>query len=170
MVDGQFGLKAWKQHITSIPSQWSAIVNPHVKGFAPSTPKSHPWGMNKATEWKFGSIFYTFYLWALRNWNLMIFDLLTLPQGHQYDPMVKILLALCSTHHPLQFDMPHDYVLEKNFNPLGAPLRPQHPQVPTLGQDTGNRTKNLVWYIQYLLFVRTHTKIGIKIFEIDFVT
>ena len=44
-----------------------------------------------------------------------IFDLLTLPQGHQFDPRVKILLALCSSHHPLQFDMPHDYVLKKIF-------------------------------------------------------
>ena len=44
----------------------------------------------------------------------MIFDLLTLPQGHKFDPRVKIFLALCSTHHPLQFDMPHDYVW-KNF-------------------------------------------------------
>ena len=26
---------------------------------------------------------------------LMIFDLLTLPQGHQFDPKIKMLLAFC---------------------------------------------------------------------------
>ena len=51
----------------------------------------------------------------LTNWNLMIFDLLTSPQGHQADPMVNILLAFCSTHHPHQFDMSHDYVLKNAF-------------------------------------------------------
>ena len=45
--------------------------------------------------------------------NLMIFDLLTSPQGHQFDPGVKILLVSCSTHHPLQFDMPHYHVRKK---------------------------------------------------------
>ena len=40
----------------------------------------------------------------------MIFDFMTSPQGHQFDPMVKILLAFCSTHYPHQFDMPHDHV------------------------------------------------------------
>ena len=29
--------------------------------------------------------------------------------------------------------------------------------------------KNPVWYVLYLSFVSTHTKFGIKIFEIDFV-
>ena len=43
----------------------------------------------------------------------MIFDLLTLPQGHQFGPRVKSLLTLCSSHHPLQFDMPHDDVWKK---------------------------------------------------------
>ena len=42
--------------------------------------------------------------------NLMIFDLLTSPQGHQFDPRMKILLAFCSARHPLQFDMPYDHV------------------------------------------------------------
>ena len=31
-------------------------------------------------------------------------------QGHQFDPGVTILLVSCSTHHPLQVDMPHDHV------------------------------------------------------------
>ena len=42
--------------------------------------------------------------------NLMIFDLLTPSQGHQFEPRVKILLVSslsCSTHHPLQFYTPH---------------------------------------------------------------
>ena len=43
----------------------------------------------------------------------MIFDLLTSPQGHQFDPRVKILRALCSTRHSRQFHMTHDYVQKK---------------------------------------------------------
>ena len=39
MVDAQFGLKVWKQHITNMPSQWSAIANPHAKGFDTQHPK-----------------------------------------------------------------------------------------------------------------------------------
>ena len=41
---------------------------------------------------------------------LMIFDLLTLPQGHQFDPRMKMLLAFCSARHPCRFDIPHDHV------------------------------------------------------------
>ena len=41
---------------------------------------------------------------------LMIFDLLTLPQGHQFDPRMKMLLAFCSARHPRRFDMLHDHV------------------------------------------------------------
>ena len=40
----------------------------------------------------------------------MIFDFLTPTQGHQFDPRAKNLLEICSTHHPLQFDMPYDHV------------------------------------------------------------
>ena len=41
---------------------------------------------------------------------LMIIDLLTSPQGHQFDPRMKMLLAFCSAHHPHRFDMLHDHV------------------------------------------------------------
>ena len=41
---------------------------------------------------------------------LMIFDLLTSPQGHQFDPRIKMLLAFCSARPPRRFDMPHDHV------------------------------------------------------------
>ena len=43
----------------------------------------------------------------------MIFYLITLTQGHQFDHMVKILLAFCSTQYPRQFDMSHDHVRKK---------------------------------------------------------
>ena len=39
----------------------------------------------------------------------MIFDLLTSPQGHKFDPRMKILLAFCSARHPRRFDMQHDH-------------------------------------------------------------
>ena len=41
---------------------------------------------------------------------LMIFDLLASPQGHQFDPKIKMLLAFCSARHPRQFDMLHEHV------------------------------------------------------------
>ena len=63
----------------------------------------------------------------------MIFDLLTSPQGHQFDPRVKILLAFCSACHPPQFDMPHDHVRIFFFDPLGTP------KAPPLGHDPGDR-------------------------------
>ena len=70
--------------------------------------------------------------------NLMIFDLLTSPQGHQFNPRMKSLLAFCSACHPRQFDMPHDHVIKKTFLPPG---HPQHLKVPPLGHDPGNRMK-----------------------------
>ena len=96
---------------------------------------------------------------------LMIFDLLTSPQGHQFDPRVKML----------QFDLlviPVDLICymtmfeKKMFDPLGTPIAPKsHPWGWSRRQK-----KNPIWYVLYLSFVRTHTKFGIKIFEDDMVT
>ena len=59
---------------------------------------------------------------------LMIFDLLTLPQGHQFDPRIKMLLAFCSAYHPRRFDMPHGHIWKKKTDPLGTPSAPKsHP-------------------------------------------
>ena len=41
---------------------------------------------------------------------LIIFDLLNSPQGHQFDPRMKILLAFSSARHPRRFDISHDHV------------------------------------------------------------
>ena len=41
---------------------------------------------------------------------LVIIDLLNAPQGHQFDPRMKMILAFCSARHPSRFDMPHDHV------------------------------------------------------------
>ena len=42
---------------------------------------------------------------------LIIFDLLTSPQSHQFDPRMKMLLAFYSARHPRRrFDMPYDHV------------------------------------------------------------
>ena len=41
---------------------------------------------------------------------LMIIDLFTSPQGHQFDPRMKMLCAFCSARHPPRFDMLHDHV------------------------------------------------------------
>ena len=86
----------------------------------------------------------------------MIFDLLTSPQGHQFDPRMKILLAFCSACHPCQFDMPHDHLKKICLTPWAppAPLSPTPeekncltpwvtpvPQVPPLGHGPGDRIK-----------------------------
>ena len=42
--------------------------------------------------------------------NLMVLDLLSPPQGHQFDPRVKIFIVSWSADHPHRFDMPHDRV------------------------------------------------------------
>ena len=54
----------------------------------------------------------------------MIFDLLTSPQGHQFDSRMKIFLAFCSACHPRRFDMT---MFEKKiiFDPLGTPSAPK---------------------------------------------
>ena len=52
---------------------------------------------------------------------LMIFDLLTSPQGHQFEPRIA--------RHPRRFDTLHDYVWKKKcLTPLGTPSAPKsHP-------------------------------------------
>ena len=80
---------------------------------------------------------------------LMIFDLLTLPQGHQFDPRMKMLLAFCSACHPHQLDMLHDQVWKKKFDPLGTPSAPKsHPWGMT--QATELKFRLYVFCIFYL--------------------
>ena len=107
--------------------------------WAPQRPKVPPWSMTNVTEWKSRLLWFVSFIcenthkvWYknLWNWhvnrNLMIFDLLTSPQGHQFDPSIKILLAFCSAHHPHWFDLPHYHVWkEKFFDPLGTLSAPK---------------------------------------------
>ena len=59
---------------------------------------------------------------------LMIFDLLISPQGHHFDPRIKMLLAFCSARHSCRFDMLHELVWKKKFDPLGTPsAQKSHP-------------------------------------------
>ena len=60
----------------------------------------------------------------------------------------------------------HMTLFEKKF--FLAPWAPPAPQSPTPGAWPREQNENPVWYVLYLSFVRTHTKFGIKIFEIDF--
>ena len=58
----------------------------------------------------------------------MIFDLLASPQGHQFDHMMKILLAFYSARDPRRFDMTHDHFFFKKMTPLGTPsAQKSHP-------------------------------------------
>ena len=77
---------------------------------------------------------------------------------------MKSLLSFCSDRHPRWFDIPHDHVWI--FMTLWAPPTPQN---PTPGAWPRGQNENPVWCVLYFLFVGTHTKFGIKIFEIDFV-
>ena len=123
---------------TRMSSRWGAITNPHAKVFDPQHPQVPPRGHDPSNRIKipFNIIFFicenTHKVWYKNlwnwhdNWNLMLFDLLTSPQGHQFDPRMKILLAFCSARHPCRFDMPHDHVWIKNFfDPLGTPNPPK---------------------------------------------
>ena len=65
----------------------------------------------------FNIFFYLFFKNTHKVWYkifeidmVIIFDLLTSPQGHQFDPKMKMLLAFCSTRDPRRFDTPHDHV------------------------------------------------------------
>ena len=60
----------------------------------------------------------------------MMCDLLSSPQGHQFDPMFRILPAFYSTYHSRQFTTPQEHV-RKNyfFYPLGIHSAPKyHPE------------------------------------------
>ena len=131
-------------------SLWGTIANPHVKDL-PSTPKSHPWGMTPATEWKFCSICFLSFIcknahkvWYknLRIWqcsrNLMIFDLLTSAQGHQFD--LRMILYLHSVLLVIPLDLMYHMIMfeKKKIRPPG----PQRPKVPLLGHDPGEEWKS----------------------------
>ena len=99
---------------TRMRSRWGAIANRHAKVFDPSAPSVPPLGHDPSNRMKILSNIFSIWYKNLWNWhgnrNLMIFDLLTSPQGHQFHHRMKILLDFCSTHHPRWFDMPHDQV------------------------------------------------------------
>ena len=138
VMNGEKRVCQWMQYWTRARSWWGAIANPHAKVFdSPSTLQSHP----GAWPWKQNenSVQYVFYLLFVRTHTkfgikifeidmLMIFDLLTSPQGHQFDPRMKMLLAFFSARHPRRFDMLHDHVWKKMFDPLGTRSAPKsHP-------------------------------------------
>ena len=80
---------------------------------------------------------------------------MTPPQGHQNDPRVKSLLAFCSSRHPHQFDMPDDYVQNKNLSPgHHSALTPIAEAWPRL------QNEKPVPYVLYILFVRTNKAFG----------
>ena len=119
---------------TRARSWWGAIANPHAKVFdSPSTPQSHPgawpWQQNENSA---QYVIYLLFVWTHTKFGikifeidmLMIFDLLTSLQGHQFDPRMKMLLAFCSARHPRRFDMLLDYVWKKNVWPPGYPQYP----------------------------------------------
>ena len=74
--------------------------------------------------------------------NLMIFDLLTPPQGHQFDPRMKFYL------YPVLPIIPFNLLC--NMTMFGKNLT-QAPQVLSLGLDQATEWKNRsIWFIVYL--------------------
>ena len=125
------------------------IANPDAKIFDPST-QSPTLGHDPGDIMKvpFDTFVRTHKVWykKLCNSDLIIFDLLIPPQGYEFDPRVKILLALCSTNHPCQFDMPHDHVRKKKFGPLGTTK--SHPWGMT--QTTEQKSRPLCFIIYFM--------------------
>ena len=81
---------------------------------------------------------------------------------HRFKQPGKILLVCYSTHHSLQFDMPHDYVVRNLiFDP--APPPKSHPK----GCSWGHKV-NPVQYILHLSLLSICAHFRIKIFKIDF--
>ena len=130
--------------------------------------------MTLATEWKLCSICFLSFIFEnthkilyknLWNWhgnrNLMIFDLWPHPK------VTSLTLGWKFYLHSLLLIIPVDLIYHMTMFEKKKKLPPGHPQrpkVPPWGQN-----KNPVWYVLYLSFVRTHTKFGIKICEIDFI-
>ena len=144
----------------------------------PRYPKSHPWGMTQATEWKSSLICFislncekTHKVWFknlwnwLCDWDLMIFDLLAPPQGPRGLGPKKLCRCMCHWCKLLT----HQIWLNFGKKIFLTTQPPTVPPSPTPGAWPRQRNENPVWYVLYLSFVRRHTKFGLKIFEIDFV-
>ena len=81
---------------------------------------------------------------------------------HSFKQPGKILLVCYSTHHSLQFDMPHDHVVRNLiFNPTPSPKF--HPK----GCSWGHKV-NPVQYVLHLSLLNICAHFRIKIFKIDF--
>ena len=80
---------------------------------------------------------------------------------HSFKQPGKILLVCYSTHHSLQFDMPHDHVVRNlNFDP--APSPKSHPK----GCSWGHKV-NPIQYVLHLSLLSICAHFRIKIFKID---
>ena len=94
----------------------------------------------------------------------MIFDILTSPPRSPVWPLdVNFTCILFCSSYPSIW-----YATWPCFN-FFTPWAPQRPKVPPLGHDPGDIMQVPSDMFCIFLFVRTHTKFGIKIFEIDFV-
>ena len=81
---------------------------------------------------------------------------------HSFKQPGKILLVCYSTHHSLQFDMPHDHVMRNLIFDLALPPK-SHPK----GCSWGHKV-NPVQYVLHLSLLSICAHFRIKIFKIDF--
>ena len=132
--------------------------SPHLSFWLPQHSAVKSQGMTLATEWKFCSICFLSFIFRTHTKfgikifeidMLMIFDLLTSPKGHQFDPRMKMLLAFCSACHPRRFDMLHDHVWRKIivWPPWYPSAQKSHPWGMTQGTEWKSRLICLVSFI-----------------------
>ena len=145
----------------------------------PSAPKSHPWGMTQATEWK--SCLICLYLSFVRThtkFSIKIFKIDFVIEIKWYltfwphPKVTSLTLGWKFFLHSVLLVIPVDVICHMTmFEKIKflTPWAPPAPLSPTPGAWPRRQNKNSVWYVLFLSFVRTHTKFGIKIFKIDFV-
>ena len=169
-------VRSWRSRLFWIPTVYKVTLEcaldgaqsqiPTLKFLNPQHPKSHPLGMTQATEWKFSLICFISlicenthkvcykHLWNwLCNWNQMIFDLLTSPKGHQFDPGWKFYLHPVCLIIPVNLICNMTMLKKKKFGPLPTPAAPKsHPR----GMTQASEQKS--YFIRFIPFICKNTQ------------
>ena len=160
-------------------SQWGAIAKPYAKVLDLQHPQVPPLGHDPSNRKKKSVQYIFFYLWNTHkvwyknlwkwhgNWNYMIFDLLTSPQGHQLTLGWKFYLHSDLLVIPSIWYATWPCLKKYFFDPLGTPSPPKS---DPMDHDPGDRMK-IPSDMFCILHLWEHTQsLVLKIFEIDMVT
>ena len=137
--------------LTRVRSRWGAIANPHAKVFYyPPAPTSPTPGHDPGSRMKI--LFNMFFIFFCENTHiefginifeidmLMIFDLFTSPQGHQFDPRIKCYLHSVLLIIPVDLICPPSHT-QNISDEIFILLPGSCPRSGTLGHDPGNKIK-----------------------------